>query len=153
MKKKILLIISIVIFILFLIFSVKLLNNTNYDNDNNLPVNKKQEIPKSAVLLVSDETFEKEVLNSEKPVLIDFYASWCTPCKKLSPIIEEFAKEHDEIKVVKINVDKEEITITKYNIYAMPTLIFIKNGKEVDRSLGLVDKTTIENMIKKNINE
>lgn len=153
MKKKILLIISIVIFILFLIFSVKLLNNTNYDNDNNLPVNKKQEIPKSAVLLVSDETFEKEVLNSEKPVLIDFYASWCTPCKKLSPIIEEFAKEHDEIKVVKVNVDKEEITITKYNIYAMPTLIFIKNGKEVDRSLGLVDKTTIENMIKKNINE
>ena len=100
------------------------------------------------VLKVTDDTFEQEVLKSNIPVLIDFYADWCGPCKMLSPIVDEVAAENDDIKVVKVNVDEAQNTAIKYQIMSIPTLVVIKNGNEVNRSVGVIDKDEIINMVK-----
>lgn len=90
--------------------------------------------------------FESEVLKSEKTVLIDFYADWCGPCQMLSPIVQEFANENHDIKVVKINVDEEQELAIKYDVMSIPTLVVIKNGKEINRIVGLVDKKELEKL-------
>lgn len=100
------------------------------------------------VIKVNDSTFEQEVLNSNIPVLIDFYADWCGPCKMLSPTVDEVASENDDIKVVKIDVDESQEVAIKYQIMSIPTLVVIKNGKEVNRSVGVIDKEEILSMIK-----
>ena len=100
------------------------------------------------VLKVTDDTFEQEVLKSNIPVLIDFYADWCGPCKMLSPIVDEVAAENDDIKVVKVNVDEAQNTAIKYQVMSIPTLVVIKNGNEVNRSVGVIDKDEIINMVK-----
>ena len=100
------------------------------------------------VLKVTRENFEEEVLKSEKPVLIDFYADWCGPCKMLSPIIEQIAKENDDIKVVKINIDDERDLALDYDVMSIPTVVAIKDGKELDRIVGFVDKSEILKLIK-----
>lgn len=99
------------------------------------------------VLQVTTKNFEEEVLKSEKPVLIDFYADWCGPCKMLSPIIDEIAHETEEIKVVKINIDQNRDLALDYDVMSIPTVVCIKNGKEVDRIVGLADKSEILNLI------
>jgi len=104
----------------------------------------------STVIEVTMETFEAEVLNSDKKILIDFYATWCGPCKKLSPIIEEVANEMDSIKFVKIDVDAEEKLASQYGIHSIPTLVMIENGKEVTRSIGLISKDEVKEIINKN---
>ena len=81
-------------------------------------------------------------------MLIDFYATWCGPCKKLSPILEEVAGEHDEIKLIKIDVDKNELLASKYEIEAMPTLVVLEKGEEVKRSVGLISKNKVVELIK-----
>lgn len=100
------------------------------------------------ILKIDSENFEEEVIKSEKTVLIDFFADWCGPCKMLSPIIEQFAKENIEIKVVKINVDDSPDLAVKYGVMSIPTLVVIKNGEEVNRSVGLIDKSEILDLVK-----
>lgn len=100
------------------------------------------------VIKVTNDTFEKEVLNSNTPVLVDFYADWCGPCKMLSPTVDEVANENDDIKVVKVNVDEAQDIAIKYQVMSIPTLVVIKNGNEVNRSVGVIDKEEILSMIK-----
>lgn len=100
------------------------------------------------ILKINEDNFEKEVLESEKTVLIDFFADWCGPCKMLSPIIEQFAKENEKVKVVKINVDELPNLAVKYGVRSIPTLVVIKNGEEVNRSVGLIDKSEILELVK-----
>ena len=92
-------------------------------------------------LKLSSENFKEEVLNSEKPVLVDFYADWCGPCNAMSPVIEELAKELEgKAKVGKINVDENSDIAVEYHVMSIPTLIVFKNGKEEKRLVGLRDK-------------
>ena len=100
------------------------------------------------ILRVTSQNFEKEVLKSDKTVLVDFYADWCGPCKMLSPIVDEVAKEMSEIKVVKVNVDEAQDLAMNYQVMSIPTLVVIKNGKEAKRSVGLIDKSEIKNLVK-----
>ena len=100
------------------------------------------------ILKVTNLNFHEEVLKSNKTVLIDFYAEWCGPCKMISPIIEAVAKENENIKVVKVNVDDAQDLAIQYDVMSIPTLVVIKNGEETKRVVGLVDKTEILNMIK-----
>ena len=96
---------------------------------------------------LKNENFNEEI-NKEK-VLVDFYADWCGPCKMLSPIIDEVAQENDDIKVVKVNVDESSDIALEYKVMSIPTLVVIKNGQEVARSIGVIDKSEIKNMLAK----
>ena len=100
------------------------------------------------MIKVSAENFQSEVLESKKTVLIDFYADCCGPCRVLSPRVEEFAKENKDIKVVKSDIDDEQDLAIEYDVMSIPTLVVIKNGEEVDRVVGLVPKSTIEELVK-----
>lgn len=93
--------------------------------------------------------FEKEVKNNEN-VLVDFYETWCPPCKSLSPIVEEIEKENADIKFLKINVDDEQELAIEYGIMSVPTLVFIKNGEPVDKSVGLISKKELQAFLNKN---
>lgn len=96
---------------------------------------------------LSTENFEKEVLKSEKPVLVDFYADWCGPCNVMAPVIEELAKELEgKVKVGKINVDENPDIAVEYNVMSIPTLIVFKNGKEEKRLVGLRNKEELINL-------
>ena len=102
-----------------------------------------------SVTSLNEKNFEEEVLKSEKPVLIDFWASWCGPCRMMSPVVDEIAEEmKDEVKVCKINIDEEQNLAVKYNVMSIPTFIVIKEGREIGRSAGVQDKAEIVNMIK-----
>ena len=100
-----------------------------------------------SVIKVSNENFNSEVISSDKPVLIDFYADWCGPCKMLSPIVDKLAEEHSEFKVVKVNVDENPDLAGSYQVMSIPTLVVIENGKEVNRSMGLQSKQDILNLV------
>ena len=96
------------------------------------------------ILEISDSSFETEVLQSEKPVLIDFWAPWCGPCRAIAPIIEDLAGTYgDKIKFTKCNVDDNPVTPGKYGIKAIPTLIFFKQGDVVEQITGMVAKTKL----------
>lgn len=169
MKEKIKIIFLLVLFIVLLILcnnilkqqqenSNKIIDDTNniseinelsefndlIQENNNLEENNMNE----NVLEVTSENFEKEVLESDKIVLIDFYAEWCGPCKMLSPIVESVASEETNTKFVKMNVDNCEDIAIKYQVMSIPTLVVIKDGKETNRSVGLIDKTRIKELIK-----
>ncbi len=92
--------------------------------------------------------FESEVLKSEIPVIIDFWAEWCMPCKMIAPILEELGKEFEgKIKVGKLNVDQERELAIKYNIVSIPTILFFKGGEVVDTLIGAVPKSTVNSKI------
>lgn len=95
------------------------------------------------VLKVNSDNFDEEVLNCDKTVLIDFYADWCGPCKMFAPIIDEVANENQNIKVVKINIDDNQDIAAKYQIMSIPTLVIVRNGNEITRSVGVIDKDKI----------
>lgn len=100
-----------------------------------------------AVIEVTGASFVKEVVQSDRPVLADFYANWCGPCRMLRPTLEAIADERQDIKVVSINIDEEDDLADAFGISSIPCLVLIKNGKEADRSVGLRPKEAIEEML------
>lgn len=96
---------------------------------------------------LTQNTFDEVISNAKKPVLVDFWASWCGPCKMLSPIIEELASEHPEVMFCKVNVDDEGMLALKYNISSIPALILFKNGKQESVSVGYRSKAELEKFI------
>jgi len=98
-----------------------------------------------AELQLSDASFDGEVLKSERPVLVDFWAPWCGPCRMLSPLVDELSKEYDgKIKVAKLNTDENIQVATRYKISAIPSLLFFKGGKVVDQLVGVHPKPEIK---------
>lgn len=98
-------------------------------------------------LVITKENFESEVLKSDKPVLVDFWAAWCGPCKMLSPVIDEIAEERSDIKVGKINVDEQPELASQFAVMSIPTLIVFKNGEIANKSIGVQPKDTILSML------
>ncbi len=99
------------------------------------------------VIELTKDNFDAEVVNSDKIVLIDFWASWCMPCKMLSPIVDEVAEENPQIKVFKVNVDKEGELAAAFHVSSIPMLVLIKDKKVVDTSVGVVPKEKILQML------
>jgi thioredoxin 1 len=102
------------------------------------------------VLEIDDSSFDAEVLQSEKPVLVDFWAPWCGPCRAIAPIVEELSVAFgDKVKFMKCNVDDNPVTPTKFGIKSIPTLLFFKEGELLDKIVGIVAKSKLEEMINK----
>lgn len=101
-----------------------------------------------AALKITSENFETEVLQSKEPVLVDFWAEWCAPCRMLSPVVDEVADEIEGVKVCKVNVDDETALAAKFNVMSIPTLVVIKDGQEVNRSMGVIPKAAIMDLVK-----
>ena len=96
---------------------------------------------------VNYENFREEVLNSEKPVLLDFWAPWCSPCRMVSPILEEIAQERPDIKVVKINVDEQPQLAAQFGVMSIPALMVVKDGKVVNQAVGARPKNAILSLL------
>ncbi len=96
-----------------------------------------------SVVKITKENFEAEVLQSEKPVLIDFYADWCGPCRMVSPIVDEIADEHPEYKVGKVNVDEQSELAQAFGVMSIPMLVVVKEGKIANQALGAMPKESI----------
>ncbi len=101
-----------------------------------------------AAIFVSNENFESEVLKSDVPVLVDFWAPWCGPCQMLGPIVEDIAEENTDIKVCKVNIDENPDLASQYKIMSIPTLIAFKNGEVYKKSVGVQSKSEILDMVK-----
>ncbi|MDD4939207.1 MAG: thioredoxin [Candidatus Omnitrophica bacterium] len=105
-----------------------------------------------ALLHLTDESFKKQVLESELPVLVDFWASWCGPCKMIAPLVEEAAREHEgRIRVGKIDIDENPKTPTRYGVMSIPTLMFFKNGRVVSQSVGALSSSELRKKIQENL--
>ena len=102
-----------------------------------------------AAMHINMENFENEVMRSEKPVLLDFFAPWCGPCRELGPVVDELAAELSDVKVAKINVDEERELAKKYRVFSIPTLVVIKGGEVVNKAVGARSKEEILQMLEK----
>lgn len=96
-----------------------------------------------SALNINKNNFVEEVMNSEKPVLVDFWASWCGPCRMVIPVVEKIAEEYPEYKVVKVNVDEEPELAAQFGVMSIPTLMVVKNGEVVNKSVGAKNKQQI----------
>ena len=96
---------------------------------------------------INSENYQNEVLNSDKKVLLDFWAPWCGPCRMVLPLVEEIAEERDDIKVVKINVDEEPDLASQFQVMSIPTLMVVKNGEVVSKAMGAKPKAQINAML------
>ena len=105
-----------------------------------------------AITQVTDATFEDEVIGSNIPVVVDFWAEWCGPCKQISPILSELAEDYKEkILIAKVNIDENPEVPSTYGIMSIPTLIFFKNGKSVSSQIGLMEKSSLAKWIDENL--
>ncbi len=145
MKDKVKIVCLIIVFILLMI----VISATIKRAGNNTDIIEGEQLSKSIAVEVNSTNFQKEVIESDKKVLIDFYATWCGPCQMLSPVLEEVAVENSDIKLVKIDVDQNEELAYKYGISAMPTIIVMENGEEINRSIGVISKEDILKLLKK----
>ena len=100
-----------------------------------------------AAIVITKENFDSEVLKAEGMVLVDFWATWCGPCRMLSPIVDEVASEHPDVKVGKINVDEQPELAQQFGIMSIPTLLVFKNGEKVQESVGLIPKEKVETLL------
>jgi len=101
---------------------------------------------------ISEENFEKEVINSELPVLVDFWAEWCGPCRAVGPVLEEISNQYaDKFRVAKVNVDENPELASEYGIRSIPTMILFKDGKEIDNIIGALPKEAIINFVNENL--
>ena len=100
-----------------------------------------------SVLTITKENFESEVLRSDKPVLVDFWATWCGPCRMVSPVVDEIAAERTDVKVGKINVDEQPELANQFRIMSIPTLLVFRDGKVVNQAVGVRPKNMIEAML------
>lgn len=101
---------------------------------------------------VSDSSFESEVLQSDKPVLVDFWADWCAPCRMLAPTVEQLAEKYAATaRIVKMNIDENPLVLQRYGVRGLPTLILFKNGREEERAVGMISKEAISRMIAKHV--
>ena len=142
MKNKILTLVAIVFFVIGMILLSIFLNNQNKVEIGN------EEESGMEIKSVTSANFNEEVLNSDKTVLVDFYADWCGPCKMFSPVVEAVAEENEDIKVVKVNVDNAQDLAIKYQVMSIPTTVVIKEGQEVNRVVGMVSKSDLLEMVK-----
>jgi len=108
---------------------------------------KTKEDVKMSVININIQNFEQEVLNSNKPVLLDFWASWCGPCRMVAPIIDEIAEDRPDVKVCKVNVDEQPELASRFGIMSIPTLIVMKDGKIAQKSMGAQPKHQILSML------
>ena len=99
------------------------------------------------VLHINKDNFHKEVLNSEKPVLLDFFASWCGPCRMVGPILDEIAEEREDIKVCKVDIDEQPELASRYRVMSVPTLMVLKDGNIVEQSIGAKPKHQLLAMV------
>ncbi len=100
-----------------------------------------------SVITITKENYDQEVVHSDKPVLLDFWAAWCGPCRMVSPVVDEIAEEHPEIKVGKVNVDEQPDLAQQFGIVSIPTLLVLKSGKVVNKSVGALPKPQIEALL------
>lgn len=101
-----------------------------------------------AVIKLTEANFEQEVMQSDKPVLIDFYADWCGPCQMMGPVVEEISNEVTDAKVCKVNIDEEMAIAQKYSVMSIPTFVVIKNGEVTARDMGAKPKSAVLEMLK-----
>lgn len=100
-----------------------------------------------SILNLTEKDFDREVMESDKPVLVDFFATWCGPCNMLHPIIEEIAEEHPEYKICQVDVDREPDLAMRFGVMSIPSLIAVKNGEIVETSLGFCSKDEVLEML------
>lgn len=146
-KKQIVLIAAIIAFVVDLVIISMILNNANGSKSNST-------ISTESIKTISEEQFDELVLNADKPVLVDFYADWCGPCKILSPTIEELAQDKkysDKYYFYKVNVDAAFNISERYSIQYIPTIIIFKDGEEITRNSGVVEKDYIVDMLKQGL--
>ena len=106
-----------------------------------------------ASIIISDNSFEKEVLKSENLTLVDFWAEWCGPCKMIGPALEEISEEmKDDIRITKLNIDENPTTPQKYNVRGIPTLLLFKNGEVIAEKVGALPKAQLQEWISSNVN-
>lgn len=146
-KKQIILIAAIIAFVVGLVIISMILNNANGSKSNST-------ISTESIKTINQEQFDEVVLNADKPVLVDFYADWCGPCKILSPTIEELAQDKkysDKYYFYKVNVDTAFNISERYSIQYIPTIIIFKDGEEITRNSGVVEKDYIVDMLKQGL--